>query len=132
MKLFDNTFSAIEKKMDLHLRRHALLSSNLANSETPNYTARDLDFAGELKQALGHETSTLKKTNSRHMDLSSAQGSHVILDQTMPVGADGNNVDLDRTVGRISTNARGYTGAANLLQMKLRILRMAARGRGGF
>ena len=132
MKLFDNTFDAIEKKMDLHLRRHAVLSSNLANADTPNYTARDVDFAGELQKALGHSEEPLKKTDPRHMDLSASSGAHVVLDNTMPVGADGNNVDLDKTVGRISANARGYTGAATLLQMKLRILRMAARGRGGF
>jgi len=74
----------------------------------------------------------LNKTNPKHMDLSSAQGAHVVLDHSMAVGADGNNVDLDRTVGRLSTNASAYTGTATLLQMKLRILRMAARGRGGF
>ncbi|MCB0322893.1 MAG: flagellar basal body rod protein FlgB [Bdellovibrionales bacterium] len=132
MELFDKTFNAIERKLDLHLKRHTVLSSNLANSETPHFTAREIDFAGELKKALGQHEEPLVKTNPQHMDISSSEGAHIVLDQSMPVGADGNNVDLDITTARISSNGRAYTGAAELLSMKLRMLRMAARGRGGF
>lgn len=132
MDLFDKTFSAIEKKLDLHLKRHAVLSSNVANADTPNYIAREVDFAGELKRALGTAEEPLAKTDARHIDVSGSQQAHVVLDHSGAVGADGNNVDLDLAMGKLASNARKYNHAANLLSMKLMIIRMAARGRGGF
>lgn len=131
MEIFDKTFSALEKKMDLHFRRHVTLAGNIANSETPNFRAREVDFAGELEKALGEKKEVLVKTHPQHMDLSSHEGAHVVFDNSTPVGADGNNVDLDIATGKLSSNAREYSGAANLMMIKLRILRMAAMGRGG-
>lgn len=130
MELFDKTFNAIGKKLDLHLRRHAVLSSNVANSETPNFRARELDFAGEMKRVLQMENSEVQKTSSMHMDIGGNEGSHIVLDNTAAVGADGNNVDLDLSMGKMNANARAYTEAATLIEMKLRLLRMAAQGRG--
>lgn len=132
MKLFDKTLGALETQMTIHLKRHTLLASNVANADTPNYKARELDFAGALDKALDGNTSAVTKTHGRHMDISSSEAPHVVLDHSMPVGADGNNVDLDIAMARMSQNSGGYTQAANLLQMKLRMLRAAARGRAGF
>ena len=66
-KLFDTPCDVLQLSMELHLKRHAVLTSNIANNETPNYRARELDFSGELKRALGTETSTLQKTNPQHL-----------------------------------------------------------------
>lgn len=132
INLFDNTFNAIEKNLDLRMRRHTVLSSNIANNETPNYKARELDFAGELQRALGNNPSELKRTDSKHMDVGAFTQAHVILDQTSPVGADGNNVDLDIAMGKLATNGKAYSSAADYLNMKLRLIRFAASGgRGG-
>jgi flagellar basal-body rod protein FlgB len=133
MKLFDSTFSAIEKKLDLTLRRHTLLSGNVANNETPNYRARDVSFSNEIAKAFGSAQKDLRMTNQRHMDTSSLSGAHVYLDNSMAVGADGNNVDLDIQMGKLSDNSRQYSGALNLLTVKLKMLKSAATGgRGGF
>ena len=132
MELFDKTFNTIECKLDLHLKRHSVLSGNIANHETPNFRAREVDFAGELKKALGEKKADIQKTHQNHMDISGATKDHVVFDNTGAVGADGNNVDIDVQSGKLSANVRAYTSAANLLTMKLRMLRMAARGRGGF
>lgn len=132
INLFDNTFNAIERNMDLRLRRHTVLSSNVANNETPNYKARELDFAGDLQRALKKNPSELQRTNSKHLDISSHTQAHIIVDETTPVGPDGNNVDLDIAMGKLAGNGRSYTAASNYLNMKLRLIRFAASGgRGG-
>lgn len=132
MKIFDRTVGVLQKSMDLHYRRHAVLSSNIANSETPNFRAREVDFAGELAKAVdGQSAGALKVTNSRHLDITGSSRSAVILDHSQPMKADGNNVDLDLSLGKISENARAYNGAANYLTMKFRVLRQAAMGQGG-
>lgn len=131
IKLFDNTFHTLQKKMDLHLNRHGVLSSNLANSETPNFIARDVSFGDELEKSLTKSSEGMVVTNALHQsELSGKSGAQVLLDTSMAVGADGNNVDLDITMGKLRSNQRGYSSAATLLTMKLRLLRAAASGRG--
>ncbi len=131
MKLFDPTFQAIEKKLDLTLRRHTVLTSNIANNETPNFRARDVNFASEIEKALGSNKDELKKTNPMHLDVNGLSGEHIYFDNSMHVGADGNNVDLDIQMGKLSANSRSYSGALNLLTVKLRMLKAAAMGRAG-
>ena len=127
MKIFDDTFAGLEKAMDLTFKRHVLLSSNTANSETPNYRARELDFAGELQRALGDTSNDLRKTNPKHMDVSSLEGSHIVFDNTGEMGSDGNNVDLDINMGKISANSRSYESAAGLVAQKLKLMRSFIR-----
>jgi len=131
MKLFNNTFDLIEKAMDLEIRRHSVLSSNVVNSETPNYTAKDLDFSNELQRALAPAQDDLTKTSPLHMDLEGANEAHAVSDYTGAMGADGNNVDLDIAMGKIADNSRSYSNAATWLGVQLRLLKSAARGRSG-
>jgi flagellar basal-body rod protein FlgB len=42
-----------EAALSLRSKRQELLASNIANADTPNYKARDVDFASALKGALG-------------------------------------------------------------------------------
>jgi flagellar basal-body rod protein FlgB len=133
MKLFDSTLTAIEKKLDLSIKRHAVLSSNVANQETPNYVAREYSFSDEVQKAMGQVEDDFKKTSSKHLDLQSSSGAHVRLDKSMTFGADGNNVDLDIEMGKISANSRDYSNSLNLLTVKLKMLKAATSGgRGGF
>ena len=131
MKLFDETFDALERKLDLHFRRHMLLTGNIANAETPNYRAREYDFSGELSKALGMDDSQVKKTNPLHMDAGEESGSHVVFDNSGPMAANGNNVDLDLQLGKLGSNERGFANATNFLLIKFRILRTLATGQGG-
>lgn len=131
MKIFDKTFDAIARAMDLRYDRHKILAGNVANSETPNYRGRELDFSGELERLIGSGDDQLKKTNALHMDIGGNNSAHIVLDQTSQVGPDGNNVDLDVALGKMSANVSAYNAAAQYMTMKLRILRTTASGRGG-
>lgn len=132
LKIFDKSFDALERKMDLAMKRHLVLSSNIANAETPNYRAREVDFAGALQQALGDDSkNAISTTNRNHIGMNGSGIDHVIFDNSAPMGADGNNVDLDIAMGKASNNARLYENSVNLLQMKLRLLRMATAAQPG-
>ena len=131
MKLFDQVFSTIERSLDLRYKRHAVLSSNVANSETPGFKARELDFAGELSRAIGGEGQSLRKTDAKHMDVTGDQSAHTVFDYAGSMGNDGNNVDLDVTMGKMSSNSRAYNNAITMYDLKLRLLRAAIRSRSG-
>jgi len=131
--LFDKTFGLIENAMDVRLKRHSVLSTNLVNSDTPNYKAREVDFKAELEKAYKSGEGAMKKTHEGHLDVSQSYAkSPIMLDTSMPIKPDGNNVDSDVMMGRVADNAGAYQTAADYMFIKIRLLRFAARGgRGG-
>jgi len=46
--LFDFNATALR----VRAQRQEILAANIANTDTPNYKARDIDFAASLKKAL--------------------------------------------------------------------------------
>ena len=131
MNIDDKTIQALAANLKYRQLRQELIASNIANAETPGYKARDVDFANELKNILNTKSASkdIEKTNPLHMDLSPSSQSRIVFDEAMPVAADGNNVDLDMTMGKIADNSRAYSNAANWLGVQLRMIKNAARGR---
>ncbi|MEO6027347.1 MAG: flagellar basal body protein, partial [Candidatus Binatia bacterium] len=52
MKLFGNLTQGLGTAIDVYQARHNVLAENIANSETPGYRARDIEFADQLAEAL--------------------------------------------------------------------------------
>ena len=52
---FDNPFGLSALSLPLREQRLKVLSSNLANADTPGYQARDFDFQSALKGAEDHQ-----------------------------------------------------------------------------
>ncbi len=127
-KLFDRTVPGLEKALDLNWRRNEAITSNIANAETPQYRAVDVDFAGELERAFQSKNqSALKKTDSKHMDLMSNGSARLVADLSGATKGDGNNVDLDTQMGRLVYNSGKYSIAASMVRKKLRMLRTAVQ-----
>ncbi len=51
--MFDNIFGIHEQALLLHGQRLGVLATNLANADTPNYKARDIDFSEVLAHSDG-------------------------------------------------------------------------------
>ena len=49
----DDTFRMHSTVLGMRAHRQQILASNIANADTPNYKARDFDFAAVLGTALG-------------------------------------------------------------------------------
>ena len=112
---FDRSLQLLERSLDLRLRRHEILASNLANIDTPNYRARDLRFEGFLREAEGAPG---------QVDLEAS--AEVVEDPTPSGTLDGNNVDLDATAARLAENAVRYRAALELVRRKLALVRYGA------
>ena len=126
-KIYDNTFPGLEKALDLSWRRNQVISANIANAETPQYRAADLNFAGELERAYGQQAESLMRTNSQHLDITSNSSAHLIPDLAGATKGDGNNVDLDIEMGQLAFNSGKYTTTAALLRKKTTILKFLMR-----
>lgn len=127
-RIFDTTFEGLSKSLDLHWRRNQVITSNIANAETPGYRAVDLNFGDEVKRAFErNNTGEMKRTNGRHLDLSTQGSAHLVEDLSGATRPDGNNVDLDIQMGQLTYNGGKYSMAATVLRKQLSLLRQAIR-----
>jgi flagellar basal-body rod protein FlgB len=93
--------------LDLLSTRQKLVASNIANADTPGYTAKDIDFQFEF--------------------LSLAHGSapNVIDTPGLTARSDGNNVDMDHESRLLAENAMRFNVASNLIRAQMRVVKSA-------
>ena len=123
-KLFDKTVSLIQTSMDIRASRHRVLSSNVANIETPEYVSRDLPFQKVFERYL-EDSSTLPlgKTHPTHLPategpLSQDFSSHVEMDP----GPGG--VDIDQQMSRLAENNLTFQAGVQALIKKFEALKV--------
>jgi flagellar basal-body rod protein FlgB len=122
----DNGMRSMEKFLDLTVQRQSLISSNLANVDTPGYKTVDLSFEQELRDATASEGSRLETTNSLHLPVGTGtQSASVKQVEGLTVRNDLNNVNVDREMAQVSTNALKFSMVAQLLAGKFKTLKSA-------
>lgn len=108
----------------------------MANADTPNYKARDIDFAAALGRARGGELA-MTRTAANHLDSSGSTGStgiggnlEMALRYRVPSqpSLDGNTVDGDLERGAFAENAVRYQATLQILSSRIRGLLTAIRG----
>ena len=112
MKILDNAFGIHERALAVRNRRVELISQNIANADTPNYKARDIDFKAALERRLAglvddRQSLSLQMTDARHIQVDQrALGDGYRLFRT-PVqpSVDGNTVDPDLERSHFVKNA---------------------------
>jgi flagellar basal-body rod protein FlgB len=118
-------------------QRQQLLASNIANADTPNYKARDINFTSALHAALGQVTSAteLTKTSSAHLGqsgtFSESKSSGGITPQyrkEIQGSVDGNTVDMDVERNEFTENALRYEASLTMINMQIRGLLSAIQG----
>lgn len=124
----DNYLSTYTNAVTLRSRRAQLLASNLANGDTPNYKARDFDFATALKQMTGEHSAALRPTHSRHIGARSVE--RVSLGYRIPTQSslDGNTVESDLEQARFAENALRYQASLQFLNSRITGLIKVIRG----
>ena len=134
IRVFDRTFDALAKSLDLRSQKQVVISSNIANSETPGYQAKTLDFEGSLAQALTLDGKPLDRTDARHMapggEIRSVEG--VVSNQINDVvREDGNTVDRDAEMNSMAENQILYNAAADLIKKKMALIKYSISDAGG-
>jgi flagellar basal-body rod protein FlgB len=118
--------------LGLHAKRSEVLASNIANADTPNYKARDFDFASALRSALGTTQAriALDRTDRAHLSGPRGVDLPVGLQYRLPVqpSIDGNTVELDQELAQFSDNALRYQANLTFLNQQIALLRSAIAG----
>jgi flagellar basal-body rod protein FlgB len=130
MQLFGTVTEGLGAALDLYQARHTVLAENIANSETPGYRARDIEFADQLAAAL---TGPASGTNTSGDPASAASPVHVepTIDRNATIKPDGNSVALDMQVGRLSENAFKIQALTQILSARYQSLKRVIDGGKG-
>jgi flagellar basal-body rod protein FlgB len=122
-----------EQALKLRTYRQQILGNNLANSDTPNYKARDINFADVLKNELAGITRSeglkLVNTNSAHLkgkvSIEDPKLLYRIPDQP---AMDGNTVDGDIELSELTKNSVFTESALTMLGGTIRSRMSAITG----
>ena len=132
--IFNSTINLLGKSIDLRTRQQNLLSSNVANAETPNYVPKALAFEDELQNAVkGAEKGTAVLTHQRHIPLKGVSGrietvsGRVVETPAKTPGKDGNAVELENEMSRMSENQIMYNASVQILSKKFEGIKSAIR-----
>ncbi len=113
-------------------RRTELLATNLANADTPNYKARDIDFRAALARAGTGAPSpvAMRATQAAHMQSTTSDIQQADLEYRAPLAPsiDGNTVDVQLEQAAFAENAVRYQATLSFLSSKFRGLMTAITG----
>ena len=126
----DNTFGMHEKAMHLQSRRAQLLSQNLANSDTPGYKAKDIDFKSALKSMeRGDFEKPLRATQSGHIQPKGHfMGVEAMYRNPTQSSLDGNTVEPHVEMGEFTENSMRYLMTLRIMSGKINGMLSAIRG----
>lgn len=98
----DNWVNFHSQALNVRETRQNILAANIANNDTPNYQARDIDFKAELTKAIKNQGNVnniaLHTTSNHHIQISMPMPTNQNLLYRIPyqASADGNTVEMDQ------------------------------------
>ena len=127
---FSNALGIHEAALYGRSRRAEVLSNNLANADTPNFKARDIDFSALLEQVkAGPSSEQPLRTSSRHLSLDSGDANADLLYRTpSQPSIDGNTVEEHAEMARFAKNGQDFEASLYFLNSKFRGLQLALTG----
>ncbi|MGA8864767.1 MAG: flagellar basal body rod protein FlgB [Gallionella sp.] len=116
--------------LNLRAARQELLASNIANADTPNYKAKDVNFATALQNALAGTSPALPpaQTSPMHLQGNTGQaimGTPVMYRVPAQPSADGNTVDMDVERTQFTDNALRYEAGVSFVSDELKDIQAA-------
>ena len=127
MNLITDGLNLHESAARVRAQRLELLSANIANADTPNFKARDLDFKAAMSRA---QADRLKSTNPGHQALGSTGPESGDPLYSIPFNAslDGNTVELAVEQAKYGKAAVDYRASLMFLENRVSTIKRALRG----
>ena len=117
--------------LKLQSKRTEVIANNLANSDTPGYKARDIDFRAAMASA-GSADAPMKMTttNPGHLsvDLSTDASANLKYRTPLAPSLDGNTVDAQQEQAAFADNTVRYQATLTFLSTRFKSLMTAITG----
>ncbi|MDY7219702.1 flagellar basal body rod protein FlgB [Denitrificimonas sp. JX-1] len=121
-----------QQALSLRHERQKVLASNIANADTPNYKARDMDFSQELSRAVEQAEPRpvqLMTTSERHISplnhSSGLRAAELLYRVPAQPSLDGNTVDMDSERAQFADNAVRYQSSLVMINSRIKSLKSA-------
>ena len=128
MSRIDDALGISQQALIFRSLRSSVLANNIANSETPNYLAKDFDFKSALDDASGAH---LKMAVSDEAHLGTSKQDEfggTLYRIPTKLSRDGNSVEAEVEQAAFSDNAVRYQTSLQFLNGTFRTLRLAIKG----
>ncbi|MCR6555797.1 flagellar basal body rod protein FlgB [Aeromonas sp. CPF2-S1] len=126
---FDKAFGVHQYTLSVRAKRAEVLSSNIANADTPGFKARDIDFSQALQDAQGQQGFGLSTTSEKHFALNmDAPGTVQYRNPLQPDTGDGNTVDVQQERSEFLRNSLEYQTSLEFMNSKISGLLKALKG----
>jgi len=126
----DAALSFHQNALRVRGQRQELIAANIANADTPNFKARDIDFKTAMQAAtagVSREALVANKTSPLHLDslpsntISQSGAPGEPLFRPMVQGSvDGNTVDMDVERNQFADNGIRYEASLTLINAQLK------------
>jgi len=127
----DKALGIHDNALKLRSQRSSVIASNIANADTPNFKARDMDFQQMLSVAAGRQQAgsvQMKTTSSGHMGGSGSVDSELMYRTPTQPALDGNTVDTQAEHTRFAENTFMYQASLSFLSSKFKGISYAIKG----
>lgn len=141
LKKLDAELNFHQAALRVRNQRQELLASNIANADTPQYKARDIDFQSAMQSALQQSVgvglvtqpaSEMQQTKNAHMNGNAGNGypgSGDVLFRSLRQGSvDGNTVDMDVERNAYVDNGIRYEASLTMMTDKIKEVMAAING----
>ncbi len=126
MNVLDKAFSLSAQTLGRHSQRMELLARNIANADTPNFKARDIDFKQVMQKTQDTSMVTTQAGHIAEGDVGTAGG--VKYRTPFNTSFDGNTVELNVEQAKYGKSAADFQAALNFLEGRVSGIRKALRG----
>jgi flagellar basal-body rod protein FlgB len=115
-----------QEALSLRNERQSVIASNIANSDTPGFKARDFDFSSQLSTTMERnkaaEGVSLSTTSARHIEAQAPVSNSSDLKYRVPMQSsiDGNTVEMDTERVAFADNAVHYEFGLNAVSGKIK------------
>ncbi|KII80494.1 flagellar basal body rod protein FlgB [Vibrio renipiscarius] len=126
---FDKALGVHQHTVGVRERNAEVISSNIAQSNTPGYKAKGMNFNKALQAATSEASIGLNRTDGRHIPASSRVTGEVQYRlPTQPDTGDGNTVDVDLERNLFMQNQIRHQASIDFLGSKFKNLTKAIKG----
>ena len=128
MNLLNNMMGMQEQTLQLKARRLEVIAQNIANADTPNYKARDIDFKAVLGAAQQQDTAMQATTSGHYASSQEMSADGMRFRTPFNTSFDGNTVEMSLEQAQYGKAAGDYQATLNFLQSRIGGIRKALKG----
>lgn len=128
MNVMDTTMKTLAASLNLRQMRNEIISSNIANAETPGYKAKRLDFEQALQRAIDIDrTQAMQTSHPKHYHIGGGGFENLspsyYEDPNGVVSENGNTVDRDSEMTTMADNKIMYDATVQMVRKKLGMMK---------